>query len=116
MDDVKLKDFSTDSFGATEAVRFERSGFITNNVIIRNSYIRPHYRREKPREVEVNSITFDNTTFRPAPRNPFINLAVRTHAVFKNLNLEICGSVLPQEGGQQLKFDRVKSKLISQSH
>ena len=92
MDEVKLNDFSTDSFVATGPVRFERSGYIINNIIIKNSFIKLDHNKRAKKEVEVNSITFDNTTFHPSPRYPFINLAVRTHTVFRNLNLEASNS------------------------
>jgi hypothetical protein len=87
LDNVKVNEFSTDDFVPHSV----QSTYKVGNIVIKNSVINSGTTDRKTHshsEVEVNSITFDNNTFDFAPRYQFINLFVKTRAMFSNMKLE----------------------------
>ena len=87
LDNVKVNDFSTDDFVPHSI----QSTYKVGNIVINNSVINSGTTDRETHshsEVEVNSIIFDNNTFDVAPRYQFINLLVRTKAMFSNMKLE----------------------------
>ena len=111
LEEVSLRDFSTDNFIARDTVSFGRSGSILNNVVIKNSLIHSIQMRDRLRSrVRVNSFTLDNVKFKKPPRYPFVNLQVEKEVIFKNLLLEASNEEIIAFRAKSLLFENCTIK------
>jgi len=104
LDNVKVNEFSTDDFVPHSI----QSTYKVGNIVIKNSVINSGTTDRKTHshsEVEVNSITFDNNTFDFAPRYQFINLLVKTRAMFSNMKLEASNEDIIRIKAEVLHFE-----------
>ena len=115
LEEVYLRDFSTDNFIAREPVRFERSLSMNTNIVIKNSRIQTA-KNDATNELQIGSITFDKIKIEYTPRNVYINLIAMNFVKFKNMVIEPGHTPLIRFVSANLVFDDCELKHFSTEH